>query len=717
MLTLEIPDTVQGVIRSRIDRLEEEPRKVLQIASVIGKSFLYPVLQHVATMDGRLDEHLSVLQRLELIEERARLPEVEYGFKHVLTQEVTYNGLLKGIRTEYHERVAESIESLFPDRLEEFYGMLGHHWSEAGESEKAIGFLLQAGDRARLSYSHQEAQDHYNRALEHLRKSKDDEGVAKTLFKLGLVHHISGNFERVTQCYEEAFEIWQTEGPAPTPPEQETLKLGHWVVPGLALDPGRVFSIHESKIVQQLFEGLAEHDADGNVVPAGARSWEISEGGTRYLFHLRPGLRWSDGKPVTAGDFEYAWKRNLDPATEARLASNLYPVQGARPFHQGEAGDPGGVGVSAIDDATLLVRLEAPTAYFLHLVAYTITYPLPRWAIEAHGDRWTEPGKIVTNGPFMLAEYSVGSRLVMVRNPAHPGPFPGNLGHVEWNLAADRSSDLLPLYEAGEVDVAPIPESALHLTRQAHPSHAKSFPILGTWYLRFDVGRPPFIDPQLRRSFVLAVDRDKLARIFQELPARGGLVPPGMPGHSAEVGLSRDPEQARRTLSQAGYPDGRGFPQVRLLADSGLSEMAHRLSAQWLERLGAQVEIEALGGEEREEAAASGSFHLHLMGWVADYPDPDNFLRILFHSAGAYSHVGWRSEEFDRLVDEAAQLQDQVQRLSLYQRAEQLLVADQVVAMPISHVRKDYLVKDWVRNFQVKPLYELDLRQVVIERP
>jgi oligopeptide transport system substrate-binding protein len=221
----------------------------------------------------------------------------------------------------------------------------------------------------------------------------------------------------------------------------------------------------------QLYSGLVEGSAATEVMPDVARSWEISAGGRIYVFHLRDDVHWSDGAPVTARDFEYAWKRTLNPASGSPNASLLYDIKGARAFHQGETPDPGSVGVRAPDDLTLVIEMEGPTGYFLSLLACTATYPVPRHMLEAHGEAWTERSNIVTNGAFRLETWERGKSMTLARYPEYHGNFTGNLQRVELSLRQDISSEHLEMCEAGSLDVldlGSIPISERDRARQAH---------------------------------------------------------------------------------------------------------------------------------------------------------------------------------------------------------------------------------------------------------
>ncbi|MCP4543358.1 MAG: AAA family ATPase, partial [Chloroflexi bacterium] len=328
---IAIPDTLHGVLMARIDRLQEETKRVLQLASVIGRLFFYRVLAEIAREERRLDTHLLTLQREEMIRERMRTPELEYIFKHQLTQEAAYNGLLKKERRVFHRQVAEALECLFPERVEEQLGLLAHHWERAEEPQKATKYLLRAGDQARMAYAHAEAIDYYQRALTLLKEQEKHELTARTLMKLGLTYHTAFDFQQSRQAYEEGFALWQwtgeaQEGEAPLTPAPHALR-DQWPDP-MTLDPTMTNSIISIQVMEQLFSGLVELGPQMDVAPDIARSWEVLESGRKFVFYLRDDAQWSDGTSVTAGDFEYAWKRMLDPSTDSPNASLLYDIKG-----------------------------------------------------------------------------------------------------------------------------------------------------------------------------------------------------------------------------------------------------------------------------------------------------------------------------------------------------------------------------------------------------
>jgi ABC-type oligopeptide transport system substrate-binding subunit/class 3 adenylate cyclase len=699
---IAIPDTLQGVLMARVDRLQEEAKRVLQLAAVVGRIFLHRVLEDIAREEHELDRRLLTLQQEQMIRERAQVPELEYIFKHHLTQDAAYNSLLKKERRATHRLVAQALERLFPDRVEEQVGLLAHHWERAGEPEKATEYLLRAGDRARLAYANQEAIDYYRRALAFLREGEEYERAARTLIKLGLTYHAAFEFRKAREVYEEGFALWRRVGEplhVDLPPAPHALRVS--CDPPVTLDPTMAWDTASGDLIEQLFSGLVELSAQVEVLPGVAQSWELSEAGRKYVFRLRDDACWSDGVPVTAGDFVYAWRRVLDPDTGSVNATLLYDVRGARAYHQGE-GRAEDVGVWAPDESILVVELERPAGYFLHLLAHSATYPLPRHTVEAHGEAWTDVGNIVTNGPFRLGSWDQAESMILFCNPAYRGRVMGNVQRVEISLLPrEKQPARLKTYEADGLDILDMtffPSAEMESARQRHAGEYISVPELATFYIGFDVARPPFDAPPVRQAFVLAADRETLVDVIGEgwaFPATGGFVPPGMPGHSAGIGLPFHPQQARELLADAGYPDGRGFPTVDAWVPSGpLSSLAAEyLQAQWSENLGVEIVWQAVEEEMYVDALRRGTPHLWLTGWAADFFDPDNFLRVGL----PWQRTGWRDEAYDKLVEKAGRVMDQGERVRLYQEADRILVHDAAI-MPLSYSRLHLLVKPWVGN-------------------
>jgi ABC-type oligopeptide transport system substrate-binding subunit/class 3 adenylate cyclase/tetratricopeptide (TPR) repeat protein len=727
LMQVRVPPSLTGVLQARLDRLSVEERTILQQASVVGRLFWDRAVARISesagegTEETEVQNSLSALRGKEMVFQRetsAFVGAQEYIFKHNMLREVTYESVLKRLRQVYHGVVADWLMEQGGERIKEYAGLIADHLELAGRTIEAVNYLIEAGDRARGLYAHQEAIGSYRRALALLKEQGDHQRAARTLMKLGLTYHTAFDFQRAPQAYEEGFTLWQRAGemePAvPPPPAPHALRVD-WRDPP-ALDPTVAEDKYSAIVICQLFSGLVEPSPEMEVIPEVARSWEVSEGGRKYIFHLRDDVRWSDGTPVTAGDFEYAWKRVLDPATGSPVANLLYDVKGARAFHRGEGG-VGGLGVRALDKGTLVVELEGPTGYFLQLLAYNATYPVPQHVVEAHGEAWTEVENIVSNGPFRLETWQRDESMVLVRNPEYHGQFRGNVQRVELSLLADWSARL-ELYETDGLDILDLlgfPPSEVDRTRQRHAGEYVSTLWLRTTHVGFYVSRPPFDDVRVRRAFALAVDRETLVNVVlrgYHFPATGGFVPPGMPGHSAGIGLPYDSDRARQFLAEAGYPGGCGFPVVEALTPPVAfgHEINEYLQAQWRENLGVEITWKVMEWAPFLRQSRGALPHIFLTGWSADYPDPDDFLRV--RDIGRYT--GWRNEAYDRLVEEARRVMDQGERMKLYQQADRILVEEAAI-VPLIYLRAHLLVKPWVSKYPASATGWRFWKDVIIE--
>jgi len=306
------------------------------------------------------------------------------------------------------------------------------------------------------------------------------------------------------------------------------------------LDPALITGQPEMRVADALFEGLTSFDAAAKPIPGVAERWEISPDGRVYTFHLRPDALWSNGDPVTAGDFLRSWRRVLDPVTGSEYASQLYHLCNGRAFNQGTLTDFSQVGVRALDPLTLEVTLENPTPYFLDLCALVTLLPVHAATLARFPDDWTKPGKLVCNGAYILSDWRINDRIRLVKNPRY------------WNRekVAMRSVDVLPIskantafnfYASGQADLLMdkglVPNQLLDELKKRPDFHAD--PFLGVYFLRFNCTRPPFNDPRVRLAFALVIDKrllvDKITRAGEEPAA--SLTPPGTASYEPPVGL------------------------------------------------------------------------------------------------------------------------------------------------------------------------------------
>jgi ABC-type oligopeptide transport system substrate-binding subunit len=745
---LGIPQNVSVAIRSRVRALPDAARETLRLAAVLGRTFGLDTLAAASELDR--DPLLDCLRdalRAQLIEEVSgkqaarewegaqrgfappaprRAPQTATGrtftFAHGLIPSTLVAAMATAQRQRLHHQAAEAIERVSPAE----YEALAYHYDRARDPEKAIYYLLKAGDRARGLYAFQEATDHYHRALALLKERGEDERAAETLMRLGLVHTAAFETDEARDAYDEAFDLWEPPRGSGEPAAQRVpVRVLHFAVEEpLALDPARISDDVSAFIAAQLFEGLVRMDADYNVLPAVAARWKVSDRGRCYTFRLREGLRWSDGSPLTAEHFKATWLRNLRLDPPASLTHLLYVIENARAFGERQLDDPEKVGVRAVDDHTLEVRLQETIAYLPQLLAHSVAYPLPLWVVQSEQASWTDPSQIVGNGAYRLEEWRRGERLVLNRNPFYHGRFPGNVGRVECPVIRDFGS-MLERYATGALDAVNLITADAGVVARARAAfgHELLFtPHASTFYMTFRTDRSPFDDVRVRQALVRAVDRDALVREASEgqyMPAHGGFVPPGMPAHSPAIGLAYDADKAQDLLAQAGYPGGQGFPSVSWLHSRGSAgePVVPFMQRAWRENLGLELQAQGMEWGELMARRKLDPPHLSLIGWSADLPDPDGFLRATYHSSAGINAAccGWRNARFDALVEEAARVADPARRMALYQAADRILVCEETAIMPLCYAQGRILIKPWVTMPRV-PSALLNLKEIVLER-
>jgi len=712
-----VPQSIQVAIQSRLRALPEAAQEVLEQAAILGREFDFRTLSHAAKTDE--DSLLDALDEAiyaRMVEETGRDKGGSFGFIHALIPTAIVGGLRTLHRRRLHKRAARALEIIYP----EAYEALAYHCIEAGEVEKGVDSLIQAGDRARDGFAHQEAIDNYRQALDYLKEEGAWVRAARTSMKLGLTYHNVFQFPESRQAYDEGFNLWQRGGQRE---KDETLPPAPHAFRGftaepVSIDPGLNTDGWSVQIIKNLFSGLVALNANLEVVPEVAHRWEVLDDGRRYLFYLRDDWTWSDGAPVTAHDFEFAWKRVLDPAINVN-DNSLYVIKNARAFHQRDLKDPEAVGIHAHDALTLEIELERPYNAFLYLLAGE--NPVPRHILQEHGDNWTDSDVLVTNGPFRLAEWEPGKSLLLEANPTYKGHFPGNLKQVEMlffpgdRLGGPEANQMgKRLYQDDGVDMLWVdPNDLYHFARSQYPAEFRTAPFLMTSHLEFNTRRPPFDDPRVRRALALAIDREHLANSVWDgkvFPATGGYLPPGMPGHSEGIALPYAPPQARRLLADAGYPDGHGFPVI----EAGFrGKFLEFLQHQWKDNLGIEIKGRNLSGEELIEIESTNPQYLLMLalGYMSGFPDPYQYLRRVIRPG---LRIGWRHDAFEELLEKASEMTDYAKGLKMYQRADQILVKESPI-IPIAYARTHVLVKPWVRRFPISPLSAWHWKEIILE--
>lgn len=487
-----------------------------------------------------------------------------------------------------------------------------------------------------------------------------------------------------------------------------------------SLDPHAVTGLPEGRVLQFLYEGLVvPHPRTLEPLPGVAESWDVSPDGRTYVFHLRPDARWSNGDPVTAADFEWSFRRLLDPETGSSYAYQLWLVRGARAFST-QVGDDGRttvpweqVGVRALDEATLRIDLESPAPYFLGLLAHHALLPVHRASAEAARARWPDDWQLrwlaadhmVSNGPFLLRERRLHDRLRLVRSPTYWDADRVALRTVDI-LSVEHTSTALNLYMAGDIDwVERVPTNVVPLLLEREDFVPA--PYLGVYFYRFNVTRPPLDDPRVRRALALMIDRSGLCdNVLKagQTPAYS-FVPPGLAGyHPVEFErprtVSGTVRLARQLLGEAGFPPATHIlPELELHYNTGElhRDVAEVVAETWRQAIRVRTRFAVQEFKVFLDTQSSLDYDVSRSSWIGDFADPINFLEI-FTSGNENNRTGWASESYDRLIEEARVEPDPARRAS-FLRAAELELMEALPIVPIFFYVSQNLIDPRVGGF------------------
>ena len=491
-----------------------------------------------------------------------------------------------------------------------------------------------------------------------------------------------------------------------------TLLVGNAAEPG-DLDPHLAAILSDQIVVNTLFEGLTLLDErTTNPLPAVAESWSTSPDGLVWTFRLRDGLQWSNGDPLTAEDFVQSWRRLLSPEFAADNAWYLFPIKNAEAFNARKQADFTAVGIKAADPRTLVVTLERPTPYFAGLVSLPACFPVnPRalgkfGAMEKRGTPWTRAGNLVSNGAFMLAQWTPNARIVLEKNPRHREAAQNKLERVVFFPIENPDVEERD-FRAGQLHVTfNLPVTKIAAWRKQDPAKLRIDPTLQINFLRFNTTRPPLNDPRVRRALALTIDRAALAQSVLQGSRAPAMVmtPPGTGGYTARAAVATNVPEARKLLADAGFPGGQGLPVVDIQArtDEIMPRVAEALQAMWQRDLGFRTTVSALEQKTWIQNQQTVNYGISTAAWTADFPDPVNFLGM-FTENSAYNWTGWKNAGYDKLMDTAAATADAKQRFELFQQAEALLLGEAPVT-PLFFGAQTYLVHPAVKGWEPAPL-------------
>ena len=508
--------------------------------------------------------------------------------------------------------------------------------------------------------------------------------------------------------------------PAPVAADPGLLRRGNGPEPD-TLDPQRARTDASFNILRDLFEGLTAVGPDGSAVPAAAERWSVSADGLEYTFHLREGLRWSNGDPVLAADFLAGMRRLVDPATASPYAQVLEPVRNAAAIVAGQQA-PGTLGVNAPDERTVVVRLDNPAPYLLGLLAHPSTFPVHAASLARHGAEYARPGRLVSNGAFVLRDWVVGSHVVAERNPHYWNDAATQVDRVHFLHHADAGTEFRQ-YRAGELDVTyVVPPQQFAWIEENLPGELHVSPQLSVYYYGFNLTRPPFKDnPGLRRALSLVIDRERLTRAVTglgEAPAYGW-VPRGVADYTPQqfdyAGRPYEARvaEARELYARAGYSAQKPL-EVELRYNSGEvhNRLAVAIAAMWKEALGVRT---ALYAEEfralLQTIQARKDTQVFRSSWIGDYNDAYSFAQLLQSDFGI-NLTGYSNPRYDALLAEATRQPDPARRRALLEEAERVMLADHPV-LPVYFYVNKHLVKPYLSGWSDNVMnvqYSKDLR-------
>ncbi len=487
----------------------------------------------------------------------------------------------------------------------------------------------------------------------------------------------------------------------------------------VTLDPHLVTDVTSAEYIVEIFSGLVTLSPELEVIPDIAERWEVDETGTVYTFYLRKDVKFHDGKPVTAQDFKWSFERALDPKTASPVASlYLNDIVGAIDKLEGRADEVEGIKV--IDDYTLQITIDAPKAYFLAKLTYPTGFVLDRENVERGGATWTDRPN--GTGPFRLREYRLGEEIVLERNPFYYGEPKPALQRVRFLLSGGSP---MIMYESGEIDATPV--GLADIERVTDPTDPLNdeltvvAPTLCTFYVGLNNAIPPFDDVKVRQAFNYAIDKDVLANVVlrkTRVPAEG-ILPPGMPGYNPNLNVyDFDVEKAKQLIAESKYGSVENLPEITLTTSGAGAEagpVATAVVGMLQENLGVDISVELVESAVYLTEVSEAKYQMFLLGWCADYPDPQDFLDIMFHSESANNHMNYSNPEVDRLLEEARVEQDHEKRMQMYQQIEEMIVRDGPW-IPLFHNAEYWLTKPYVKGMIYPPAVVPRLKYVWLEK-
>ena len=474
------------------------------------------------------------------------------------------------------------------------------------------------------------------------------------------------------------------------------------------LDWSKSTDTTSSLVIRNIMDGLTRYDFSEDSVkvrPALARSWSSSPDNTRWVFHLNS-VQWSDGQSLTAQHFVDGWERLLNSQTGSEYAYFLFPVKNARAYNEGRIKDFSQVGVRQGAKGELIVHLEQGLSYFPYLLTHPSTFPLRKDVVENKGAAWSAPENIVTLGAYRLTRWDHDKALILEENKTYYGRSPFIKKVIIYIVPEGKT--MLDLFLSGRLDVAS-GLSSRDLVFLKKRKEYRSHNILSLYYYGFNVKAPVLKDVRIRKALVHAVSRKEIVRLLNggQKPMKSW-IPEGIFGHNNQVGLPFDPGKAARLLDEAGYKDRSSFPRIKLFYNTTADHkmIAENVQSQLKRNLNIDIELSNQEWKTYLQRLAAGDVEIFRLGWVADYPDPDNFMNLMT-SFSDNNHTYWGNKEFDDLILRAMSQPDGPKRQVLYDRAQKILLEKETAVFPIFAGVSHLLLSPRLKRYSLNVMSEV----------
>lgn len=479
------------------------------------------------------------------------------------------------------------------------------------------------------------------------------------------------------------------------------------------LDPHTVSGVPEYRILLGLFEGLVTADpVDLHPIPGVAERWEVDATSRTFTFFIRQNAKWSDNSPLTAHDFVFSAKRNLSRTLAAPFSYFYFMIEGAEDYFDGKTKDFSQVRIRALDDRTLEIKLRKPTPYFLTLLTHLAFYPVHQATLEKYGpfdqrgSAWTRAGNMVSNGPYKLKNWIIRDNITIEKNEHYWNNEHTKIKEIVF-YPMDNKYTEERAFRTGYVHVTnSLALAKVRSYREKQAPELQASVYFATYGYLFNTQQPPFDDIRVRKAFSLAINRKA---VVEKVTQRGeppayAYVPPEVPGYPETAQLLENVEEARRLLSEAGFPEGKGFPTTTLLynTDEDHRSIAEALQYMWSKELGVSVELYNQEWKVFLSARAGTDFNLIRFAWVGDYLDPNAFLDI-FRTNSPHNSGQWSSKPYDALIKKASLTPNQDERFKILAKAETILL-DELPVLPVYYYRLNYLKDPRLMNWHTNIL-------------